>query len=202
MGSDDAIPAQAQARFTAAEARLYPMVVVDPEGYRLATTLVGLVADELRACCVDIDSVLSSRDELATRVPQIAAGAALKGGLPAETVVDAASAIRCRELATERRQAARQARVEAARAAGSEWFVEEPDPTDVLGGSYRRVEMHLRSGATLITGMEADTSGVRYSIEVFPAGGLSSVADTRTFTDRGAWKSAVAQCRARLSGQD
>jgi len=204
MGSDDAVPAQAQARFTAAEARLYPMVMVDPEGYRLATTLVGLVVDELRADCADIDVVLRCRDELAARVPEIAAAATLSlGGLPAETVVDAASAIRCRELATRRRQAARQARIEAARAAGSEWFAEEPEPLAVLGGSYRRVELHLPSGSALVTDIQGDTrSGAVYSIELIPAGGTPSDADTRTFTDRDTWESAAARCRARLSGQD
>ncbi|HEY5878901.1 MAG TPA: hypothetical protein VIU11_08320 [Nakamurella sp.] len=204
MGGDEAIPAPAQARFIAAEARLYPMVVVDPEGYRQVTTLVGLVADELRADCADIDTLLRRRDELAARVPEIAAAASLSlGGLPAETVVDAASAIRCRELAGARRQAVREQRIEAARAAGSEWFVEEPDPLAVLAGSYRRVELHLPSGSTLITAMEADPrSGAVYSIELIPADGTRPDADTRTFTDRDAWESAAAQCRARLSGRE
>jgi len=118
-------------------------------------------------------------------------------------VVDAASAIRCRELVAERRLGVRQARIEAARAAGSQWFVDEPDPPAVFGGSYRRVELHLPSGSTLVTAMEADPRfGAVYSIELIPAGGSPSDADTRTFTDRDAWESAAAQYRARLSGQD
>jgi len=98
-GPDAGIPAVAMARFTAAEGRLYPMVMVDPEGYQHATTLVGLVVDDLRASCTDIEAVLQARAGLIDRLPEIAAAASLTpSGVPPETVVDAASAIRCREL--------------------------------------------------------------------------------------------------------
>jgi hypothetical protein len=93
------VPVEAMARFTAAEARLYPMVMTDPAGYRLATTLVGLVANQLRRECADIPEVLAGRDALISRVPQLASDAGLSvGGLPLDVVVDAASALRCREL--------------------------------------------------------------------------------------------------------
>ena len=93
------LPVEAMARFTAAEARLYPMVVSDPAGYELATSLVGLVVDELRRDCADVATVLARRDELIGRVPRLAAEAGLDpGGLPADAVVDAASALRWREL--------------------------------------------------------------------------------------------------------
>ena len=96
---DAAIPAAAMARFTTAEGRLYPMVMVDPVGYQHATSLVGLVVDDLRESCTDIEAVLQARAGLIDRLPEIAATASLTlGGVPAETVVDAASAIRCREL--------------------------------------------------------------------------------------------------------
>ena len=95
----DEIPVEAMARFTAAEARLYPMALNDPAGYELATSLVGLVADELRRTSADISSVLERRSELIGLVPRLAAEAGLVGGgLPVEAVVDAASALRCREL--------------------------------------------------------------------------------------------------------
>lgn len=93
------IPAEAMARFTTAEARLYPMVMVDPGGYQQATSLVGLVVDELRGSCTDVEAVLQRRAALIVQLPEIAATATLTlGGIPAEIVVDAASAIRCREL--------------------------------------------------------------------------------------------------------
>jgi hypothetical protein len=96
---DAAIPAAAMARFTTAEGRLYPMVMVDPDGYQHATSLVGLVVDDLRGSCTDIEAVLQARAGLIDRLPEIAATASLTlGGVPADTIVDAASAIRCREL--------------------------------------------------------------------------------------------------------
>ncbi len=96
---DAGIPAAAMARFTTAEGRLYPMVMVDPVGYQHATSLVGLVVDELRGNCTDIEAVLQARAGLIDRLPEIAAAASITlGGIPADTVIDAASAIRCREL--------------------------------------------------------------------------------------------------------
>ena len=95
----DKIPLETMTRFSAAEARLYPMALSDPSGYELATSLVGLVADELRRSSADIPSVLERRAELIDLLPRLAAEAGLVGaGLPADAVVDAASALRCREL--------------------------------------------------------------------------------------------------------
>jgi len=93
------VPVETTTRFAAAEARLYPMVMTDPAGYELATSLVGLVADELRRDCADIGAVLACRAELISRLPHLAAEAGLsEAGLPVDAVVDAASALRCREL--------------------------------------------------------------------------------------------------------
>lgn len=95
----DKIPVETMTRFTAAEGRLYPMALTDPEGYELATSLVGLVADELRKAGADLPSVLERRSELIELLPRLAAEAGLDvGGLRADAVVDAASALRCREL--------------------------------------------------------------------------------------------------------
>ena len=81
-GSPDRIPAAVLARFTSAEARLYPMAMTDPDGYERAVTLVGMVANELMAA-----------------LPGLADEKGLElGGLPPDAVVDAASALRCREL--------------------------------------------------------------------------------------------------------
>jgi hypothetical protein len=57
------------------------------------------VADELRQECADVESVLACRDELIAALPRLAAEKGLElGGLPPDAVVDAASALRCREL--------------------------------------------------------------------------------------------------------
>jgi len=98
-GPPDPIPAAALVRFTSAESRLYPMAMTDPDGYKRAITLVGMVATELRQQCADIESVLERRDELIAALPGLAAANGLElAGLPPDAVVDAASALRCREL--------------------------------------------------------------------------------------------------------
>ncbi len=98
-GSPDPIPAAVLVRFTNAEARLYPMAMTDPEGYERAITLVGMVANELRQQCNDLDSVLERRNELIAALPGLAVAKGLElGGLPPDAIVDAASALRCREL--------------------------------------------------------------------------------------------------------
>jgi hypothetical protein len=93
------VPAEVRARFAAAEARLYPLALADPDGYELVASVVGVVADELRHTATDVAAVLEHREELIGRVPQLAIGAGLDpDGLPLDVVVDAASALRCREL--------------------------------------------------------------------------------------------------------
>jgi hypothetical protein len=98
------VPVEAMMRFSAAEARVYPMALADPEGYERATVLVAAVADELRRSCAEVSAVLQRRAELIAMVPGLAADAGLGEGelddvgFPPETIVDAASAVRCREL--------------------------------------------------------------------------------------------------------
>jgi hypothetical protein len=94
-----ALPPEAMMRFTSAEGRVYPLAMTDPTGYEQAITLVGLVANELRETGTDFDSVLAAKDDLIERLPELARGAGMESvRLPADTIVDAASALRCREL--------------------------------------------------------------------------------------------------------
>ncbi len=86
-------------RFTTAEGRVYPLAMTDPEGYEHAITLVGLVASELRKSSTDFDAVLAARDDLIEHLPALARAAGMESaGLPPDTIVDAASSLRCREL--------------------------------------------------------------------------------------------------------
>jgi hypothetical protein len=203
--ADAAIPPEDLARFTAAEARLYPLAMTDAAGYQRATALVGVVLSELRQGSSTVGDVLQKRAELIAVLPDLASTAALGlGGLPADAIVDAASAVRCRELQAASTAAARQERIAAARAAGEEWFCIEPDPDEVMAGIYRRLEMHLPTGATLITSIEAGPAGAgtSYSIELLRAAGQGSAgpAETLRYADRGAWTAAIEAVRAELAG--
>src|ERR1019366_7834535 len=123
------IPPDAVVRFTAAEARLYPLAMVDPETYERAVTLTGSLLKHRRATCPDIDAVLHRREALMLLLTETTdeARPSLIGFTPA-TLVDAGSALRCRELQAELGAAAAEARVAAAREAGQEWLGDEADP--------------------------------------------------------------------------
>lgn len=107
------------------------MAMTDVAAFQRATTLVGTVADELRATCSDIDAVLYRRAELIGVLPQLAAAAAVRlDDLPEHAIVDAASALRCREVQAAGASRSRQVRIEAARSAGFEWPAADAEPAD------------------------------------------------------------------------
>ena len=75
------------------------MAMTDPDSYERAINLVGMVANELRQQCADLESVLERRNELIAALPELAGAKGLElGGLPPDAIVDAASALRYREL--------------------------------------------------------------------------------------------------------
>ena len=85
MPSSDVLPAAAQARFTTAEAQLYPLALVDADEYEQVTRVVGLLAAELRTEAPDIATVLRLREELMARVPIIAVTSYALSGDEAKT---------------------------------------------------------------------------------------------------------------------
>jgi hypothetical protein len=197
------IPAEAVTRFIAAESRLYPLAVVDPDGYEHMITLVGLVVAELRRTSPDIDAVLNQRAELISALPTIGAGAGLRvDTLPPDAVVDAASAVRCRELQAAGAAEAKRTRIAAARAAGDEWLIDEPDPAEVMAGSYRRVELHLPTNTKLIASIDAGSGDAapRYAVEFVP-GEPAGAPHTERFPDRAAWLAAIERLRADVSAR-
>ena len=198
------IPPEELARFRAAEDRLYPLAMADPERYQRGVALCSLLLEDLRASCPDVAAVLQHRSALNEHLLRRAetTGFGL-GGFAPETLVDAACAIRCRELQAESARAEELARVTAAREAGQEWLVEGPDPTEVIAGFYRRVEVHLPTGTRLVTSMEADGGGrTRYLLEMVPgdaAAGRGLEGRSQRFEDRADWQRASEQCRSEIS---
>lgn len=197
------LPPEAVARFTAAESRLYPLVLVDPAGYEQAVATTGRLLAGLRASCPDIGAVLAQRDPLVESLTA-ASGEhpAGLGGLSPETVVDAACAVRCRELWARERAHRAQHRVAAARAAGQEWLVEEPDADAVMTGEYRRVEVHVPTGTALVGLVGAGgAGGTAYEVQVIPAptaDGTSPPGVSETYGDRASWVDALQRHREAL----
>ncbi|HET7661341.1 MAG TPA: hypothetical protein VFK66_13210 [Oryzihumus sp.] len=194
------------ARFTAAESRLYPLALVDPAGYERAVAATGRLLTELRTSCPDIGAVLAQREPL---VESLAAASGERpaelGGLSPETVVDAACAVRCRELWARERARRAQHRVAAARAAGQEWLVEEPDADAVMTGEYRRVELHVPTGTALVGLVEAGgAQGTAYRLQVVPAPAADGTAPpevSETYGDRASWVEALQRHREALSSR-
>ena len=200
------LPPETLARFTAAESRLYPLVLVDPAAYERAVAATGRLLAGLRARCPDIAAVLARRDPLVASLAGTAGEQPAElGGLSAETVVDAACAVRCRELWTQERARAAQHRVEAARAAGQEWLVEEPDADAVMTGELRRVEVHVPTG-TVLVGLVGvgEAGGTAYEVQVIPAptsDGPSPPEVSETYGDRASWLEALQRHREALSSR-
>jgi hypothetical protein len=207
------VPPEAMARMTAAEARLYPLAMVDPSRYERATALVGLVAAELRQSCRRVDEVLARREELLAALPRLAddSGVGMADLVPAD-VVDAASALVCRQLQAHGAAAVWHARIDEARRAGREWLVVEPDPMAVMAGVHRNVELHLPTGSAVVSTVEAATAGgtATYRLELVPAAVTVPEGDAapapgpvrvqaQVFTDREQWQAAVERLKAELA---
>ncbi|MEA2717295.1 MAG: hypothetical protein QOI99_1612 [Actinomycetota bacterium] len=57
---DPDVPAEVLGRWFQAEERLYPVVMVMPERYELVVSLVGRVAEQLRATCPDLAALATA----------------------------------------------------------------------------------------------------------------------------------------------
>jgi len=193
---------QDAARLRAAEERLYPLAMVDVERYQRGTALCGLLVEDLRAHAGDPTSVLDRRAALLDLLPALAERAGLGlAGLQPETLVDAASALRCRELETEQAHDREQARVAAAREAGEEWLVDEPSTAAVMAGCYRRVELHVRTGTRLVSTVEAGTAGrpTTFTLDLVPVAPGAPPAPSMQFDDESTWLRACDKCRSEIS---
>ena len=204
MSRGDSPSPEVAARLRAAEARLYPIVLADPDMFERATSLVALVAAELRSIRGSAE-VLGRLDDVLTRMPEVAAAAGIDvSGLPLDVVADAAAAVRCRELEAERAVAAVRDRIEAARAEGRSWLVEDAPMAMLAAGIQRRRELHVPSGATIVTTVELSGEGsdATYSLDLIPGDSSQGVvAQSRTFVDRAEWLAAADGVRALLEGR-
>jgi len=197
------LTAGAAARMRAAEDRLYPLAMVDVERYQRGTTLCGILLEDLRAHSPDLTALLGRRVPLLDRLPRLADQAGLSLlGLDPETLVDAAMALRCRELEAERANARHQERLAVARDNEQEWLVNEPSPVAVMAGFYRREELHLPTGWRLVSSVEAGATGwpTAFVLEVVPPDDDEGPARSVTFVDEDAWLRAAAEFRSEISG--
>ena len=101
--SDPEVPSELLFRWFQAEERLYPVAMVMPERYEAVVRLVGRVAEQLRASCPDLPSLVAAdaeAPEIAGRLADL--DPATMADLDLTLIAGAACSIRYRELAANR----------------------------------------------------------------------------------------------------
>lgn len=199
------------ARWRQADERLYPMVLVDPEGF---TRIVSVV----RAACDHLASETSLDDLVAARRHgrDVVSRAAEAVGIPCaqlgdiELVADAAFHLRYRELIAQLHRREVTDTIAAARAQGDRWVViaESGRQDQPAVQPYQRIEMRVDDGWALRGWIDVDP----HTFE--PVHGLEELrldrntgvmidagepAATRTYTIREQWEQAWSLRRDRAS---
>jgi hypothetical protein len=100
---DPAVPGELLFKWFRSEERLYPVAMVDPDRYETAVRLVGRVAEQLRASCPDLASLVAADAETLGMAQRVASfDPATTADIDLSLVAGAACSIRYRELAANR----------------------------------------------------------------------------------------------------
>jgi hypothetical protein len=136
-----------------AEARLFPLVMAQPELYQQALGVIQQLLGRLRETCQDLPALLAAHQ----RGGDLLAGAEVPGIRPG-LIAAAACATRYRELVAELAAAARLAALTRAREQGLSWaVVEESGQADRAPYvPYQRVEAEVGSGRAVIVSIGPD----------------------------------------------
>jgi hypothetical protein len=208
------VPPQLLSDWRSAEERLYPVVMVRPDLYQRAVSMVRVVADEL-AGCLDLAALVGAWGGAAEIVHRAAGEAGLDlEGLDAGLIAGAGFSMRYRELAGAVARNERLGRIRTAAETGEAWVrVEEIGSRETAGMMpWTWIEMHVGSGAGLRQTLEADqtTGAPRYSLEVVPLDPATGdrlpipddvVSVEESFDDPTEWMGAVEAKRAQIEGR-
>jgi hypothetical protein len=101
--SDPEVPSELLTRWFRSEERLYPVAMVMPERYETVVRLVGRVAEQLRASCHDLPSLVAADGEAVEITRRLASfDPATADDIDLPLIAGAACSIRYRELAANR----------------------------------------------------------------------------------------------------
>jgi hypothetical protein len=142
-----------------AEARLFPLVMAQPEVYEQALGLVRQLLERLRETCPDLPALLAAHERGADLVADVPAAEAAGGfGARAEVIAAAACAMRYRELVALITARRRVAALDRARADGLAWTVVEESGSQDRAPyvPYQRVEAEVGSGRAVIVSIGPD----------------------------------------------
>jgi hypothetical protein len=198
-------------RWRAAEAKLYPMVVVSPHQYEVNLRLVRAMTDDL-SDITTVDDLITAYEHRADRLAEavdrlnVVAPSAEVGSL----VADAAFQGRHRELTSENQQTDVVRRIAAA-GAGPAWVLlgEFGDDAAGVGTGFRRIEMRVPDGLGMHSYIDIDATtflplcGIEI-LQLDPAtgeyAGTHARPERREFTDREEWLAAIAAVKATTDG--
>jgi len=200
-------------RWTAAEDRLHPLVLAQPETYERYLQLVRAVADALDDARTREQLVEAYGRARAIVEATIAREGITADGLDLGLVAGAAFGLRYREVIAELRKDEVKRRLAAAGDHGDRWVVVHE--TGLAGGfpssAYRKLEMHLPDGMALHSFVELDADMDRpvFGVEVVKldpktGGGVpakEAPPEPLTFSEREPWEAAVEELRAGLGGE-
>lgn len=136
-----------------AEARLFPLVMAQPELYEQALGAIQRLLERLRETCQDLPALLAAHE----RGGDLLEGAEVSGVRPG-VIAAAACATRYRELVAELAAAARLAALARAREQGLSWAVVEESGRAERAPyvPYQRVEAEVGSGRAVIVSIGPD----------------------------------------------
>ncbi len=191
-----------------AEARLFPLVMAQPELYEQALDVVRQLIERLRDSCPDLPALLAAHErggDLIADLPGVAAPGA-PGASPG-LIAAAACAMRYRELVALMAAQGRLAALTRAREEGLSWaVVEESGQADRAPYvPYQRVEAEVGSGRAVVVSIGPDETLSRavYRLDegqVDIASGALRIGDlVGSYLDPGELETALRQARDRIA---
>jgi hypothetical protein len=192
---------RARARWRAAEDRLFPVALVDPDGYRRLLSVVAVLLEKLRASTTSLDQLLELDSHPA---PLVAAAAVAAGdGAADRMALEAAFAVRDRELAAAAERDRRTRAIAAARNAGARWVDLEGSWEAVCRTGLRHTEMHLASGRALVATVDPYSGDGPHRLEVVvldtdTGAPVETTDQERQFADRATWAAQREQWRMQI----
>ncbi len=188
---------RARIRWQAAEDRLFPVALVDPDAYRRALSLVSMLLEELRVGTNSLDQLLSLDSD-----PQSLLQACSAEGTDRLTL-EAAFAVRARELSAAAERDERVRAIASARRAGATWVDLEGSWEAVCHTGTRHTEMHLANGRALVATIEPFAGDGPYRLEVVVLNNdtgtpIETTDGDRVFSDRAEWLAERERWRAEI----
>ncbi|MSV44196.1 MAG: hypothetical protein F2911_12120 [Actinobacteria bacterium] len=192
------------ARLTAAEGQIFPLVMVDPERYQRAVTLIGLLSQYFTERAASLSELAQARVDAVAMARDLASRQALvTSDLDLDVVADAAMSQRFRSLLVLEVRDQADARLEDARRAGLAWVVmSEPDAASLgMSPHHEWIDVHIATRTELVRTitMDLDTGSPSFSITV---SGPDGAQPTVMYPDRQEWLRAAESVRETVEAEN